>query len=76
LAGLDVARVGDIVTYQDGSQAVVTSGAGEFAISQGKPFALVGSELDNGDTITDSSEWLGMSSSALFVVVRRLTVTS
>jgi uncharacterized Zn-binding protein involved in type VI secretion len=54
IAGLTVARVGDIVTYEDGSEAVIVDGAGAAAISEGKPLALVGSRLSNGDQITES----------------------
>jgi uncharacterized Zn-binding protein involved in type VI secretion len=54
VAGLTVARVGDIVTYEDGSEAVIIDGAGAAAISDGKPLALVGSRLSNGDQITES----------------------
>ncbi|MGU7771405.1 PAAR domain-containing protein [Burkholderia sp. MR1-5-21] len=52
--GLAVARVGDIVTYEDGSEAVITDGAGEYAIDRDKPFALVGSRLSNGDRIVET----------------------
>lgn len=38
------------------------------------PQAFVGSELDNGDTITDSPERDGMASSIVFTVVKRSTV--
>lgn len=54
LTGLTVARVGDVVTYEDGSEAVITDGAGEYAIYDGKSFALVGSGLSNGDRIVES----------------------
>jgi len=53
LAGLEVARVGDVVTYDDGSEAVIIDGAGNNH-SEGKPFALVGSRLSNGDRITET----------------------
>jgi len=52
IIGLAVARVGDTVTYPDGSEASIVSGAGSAAVSAGKPLALVGSRLGNGDTIT------------------------
>ncbi|KVS37801.1 PAAR domain-containing protein [Burkholderia ubonensis] len=52
--GLVVARVGDIVTYEDGSEAVITDGAGKYAIGGDKPFALVGSCLSNGDRIVET----------------------
>ena len=44
--------VGDIVRYADGSEARIVSGAGVAALYEGRPLALVGSELDNGDRIT------------------------
>ncbi|QTD89838.1 PAAR domain-containing protein [Burkholderia anthina] len=53
LAGLQVARVGDVVTYDDGSEAAIVDGAGS-THSNGKPFALVGSRLSNGDRITET----------------------
>jgi uncharacterized Zn-binding protein involved in type VI secretion len=51
--GMALARVGDIVTYDDGSDATVIDGAGFAAAWSDKPFALVGSGLSNGDTITE-----------------------
>ena len=54
VAGLVVARVGDVVTYEDGSEATITDGAGAFAVSDGRPFALVGSGLSNGDRIVQT----------------------
>ncbi|NTZ83699.1 hypothetical protein FCJ61_11975 [Burkholderia metallica] len=53
LAGLEVARVGDVVTYDDGSEAAIIDGAGD-THSDGKPFALVGSQLSNGDRIVET----------------------
>ncbi|VBB12191.1 PAAR domain-containing protein [Burkholderia stabilis] len=53
LAGLEVACVGDVVTYDDGSEAAIIDGAGNFH-SGGKSFALVGSRLSNGDRITET----------------------
>jgi hypothetical protein len=47
-----LARVGDIVTYDDGSEAIIIDGAGFAATWEDKPLALVGSCLSNGDTIT------------------------
>lgn len=47
-----VAMVGDIVRYADGSEARIASGAGMAAVYEGRPLALVGSALDNGDRIT------------------------
>ncbi len=52
--GLALARVGDIVTYDDGSEATIIDGAGFAAAWENKPFALVGSRLSNGDTITET----------------------
>jgi uncharacterized Zn-binding protein involved in type VI secretion len=52
--GMTVAVVGDVVTYRDGSSAVIVDGAGFGATSCGKPFALVGSRLDNGDRIINT----------------------
>ena len=45
IAGLTIARVGDVVTYEDGSEAVIADGAGFAAVSGDKPLALVGSHL-------------------------------
>jgi uncharacterized Zn-binding protein involved in type VI secretion len=52
--GLALARVGDMVTYEDGSEATIIDGAGFAAQWCGVPFALVGSCLDNGDTIVET----------------------
>jgi len=54
IAGLAVACVGDVVTYEDGSEAVIINGAGSAAIYRDKPLALVGSALSNGDRIVQS----------------------
>jgi uncharacterized Zn-binding protein involved in type VI secretion len=54
--GMMLALVGDIVTYDDGSEATITDGAGFAAAWEDKPFALVGSRLSNGDTITETSQ--------------------
>lgn len=51
-AGGRIALVGDIVRYADGSEARIISGAGVASVYAGRPIALVGSELDNGDRIT------------------------
>ncbi|KVN92053.1 hypothetical protein WJ70_14945 [Burkholderia ubonensis] len=81
-------RVGDIVKYDDGSEAVIIDGAGFAAALESKPFALVGSqlsndfaplafvgsELDNGDAITDSPEREGRGFSDSFTVVKPATV--
>jgi uncharacterized Zn-binding protein involved in type VI secretion len=52
--GMALARVGDIVTYDDGSEASIIDGAGFAAAWEDKPLALVGSRLSNGDTITET----------------------
>lgn len=52
--GLAVARVGDIVTYADASEAVIMDGAGAAAVYDDRPAALVGSTLSNGDRIIDT----------------------
>ena len=49
-----VARVGDEVHYPDGTTASITSGAGFAAIDNGKPLAIVGSHVSNGDQIVDT----------------------
>jgi hypothetical protein len=53
--GMALARVGDIVTFDDGSsEATIIDGAGFAAAWKDKPFALVDSRLSNGGTITDT----------------------
>lgn len=47
-----IALVGDIVRYPDGSEARIVSGAGVAYVVNGRPAALVGSALDNGDHVT------------------------
>jgi uncharacterized Zn-binding protein involved in type VI secretion len=49
-----LARVGDIVTYEDGTEANIIDGAGAAATWCDTPFALVGSHLSNGDRIVES----------------------
>ena len=52
--GLVLARVGDIVRYDDGSESTIIDGA-EFAAEwDGMPLALVGSRLSNGDRIAET----------------------
>ncbi|MDR6419392.1 putative Zn-binding protein involved in type VI secretion [Paraburkholderia phenoliruptrix] len=51
---LPAARVGDEVHYPDGTVAHITSGAGFAAIDDGKPLAIVGSHVSNGDVIAES----------------------
>ncbi|WNC92704.1 PAAR domain-containing protein [Paraburkholderia sp. FT54] len=52
--GLALARVGDTVTYDDGSEATIIDGAGFAATWGDRPLALVGSRLSNGDSITEA----------------------
>lgn len=54
MCNLRVACVGDVVTYEDGSQAVIMDGAGMAMVFCGKPVALVGSSLSNGDRIVST----------------------
>jgi len=54
--GKALARVGDTVTYDDGTEATIVDGAGFAASWGGKPLALVGSRLSNGDRITESTQ--------------------
>lgn len=56
ICNLRAALVGNIVTYSDGSQAVVIDGSGGLGFERGKCFALVGSHLSNGDKII-STPW-------------------
>lgn len=56
--GLPIARVGDVVTYCDGSEAVIMDGAGFAALFDHRPVALVGSSLSNGDRVV-STIWEG-----------------
>jgi len=47
-----VALVGDIVRYPDGRQTRIATGSGVAkSLDSGRPIALVGSELENGDRI-------------------------
>lgn len=54
--GISFAVVGDEAIYADGSTAKIISGAGEALTVCGHSAALVGSHLDNGDEIVDSSD--------------------
>jgi uncharacterized Zn-binding protein involved in type VI secretion len=54
--GKELARVGDIVTYDDGSKAIIIDGAGDAAVCVDKPLALVGSRLSNGDRIVKTGQ--------------------
>jgi uncharacterized Zn-binding protein involved in type VI secretion len=49
-----IARVGDKVHYPDGSETEITSGAGALLLISGRPAAIVGSHLANGDRIVSS----------------------
>lgn len=51
ICGLHIARVTDVVTYADGSEAIIIDGAGFAAVMGDQPFALIGSRLSNGDKI-------------------------
>lgn len=46
--------VGDVVTYNDGSEAVILDGAASMVVIGDRPVALVGSMPDNGDVIANS----------------------
>ena len=61
--GLGLACVGDVVTYADFSEAVIIDGAGSMCVMDGRPAALVGSSLSNGDRIIETL-WKG----AYFIV--------
>ncbi|WP_442807831.1 PAAR domain-containing protein [Trinickia soli] len=54
LGELAVAVVGDLVVYDDSSEARIMDGAGFAAVWRDKPLALVGSSLSNGDRIVAS----------------------
>jgi uncharacterized Zn-binding protein involved in type VI secretion len=56
ICGLPIARVTDVVTYSDGSEAVIIDGAGSHAEIHGQAAALIGSRLSNGDKII-STPW-------------------
>jgi uncharacterized Zn-binding protein involved in type VI secretion len=59
IGGLAVARVGDVVTYAGGSEAVIADGAGAARVIGNRPAALVGSSLSNGDRIIETL-WQGL----------------
>jgi uncharacterized Zn-binding protein involved in type VI secretion len=52
--GLALACVGDVVTYEDGTEARILDGAGAAALWNDAPLALVGSRLSKGDTIIET----------------------
>jgi uncharacterized Zn-binding protein involved in type VI secretion len=54
--GKGLAVVGDIVSYEDGTEAAIIDGAGFAAIWGDKPVALIGSRLSNGDRITTAAQ--------------------
>lgn len=54
--GQYIACVGDVVRYPDGSESKIISGAGAAMSYDGRPVAIVGSALDNGDTIVSSPQ--------------------
>jgi uncharacterized Zn-binding protein involved in type VI secretion len=54
-----IACVGDRVRYPDGSESVITSGAGAASTFADKPVALVGSHIANGDHIVSSLQSIG-----------------
>jgi len=51
-----IARVGDKVRYPDGSETEIISGAGSLLLIAGRPAAIVGSELANGDHIVTTTQ--------------------
>lgn len=51
---LAIACVGDLVRYPNGSESKIESGAGSALTYQGKPVAVIGSHVENGDTIISS----------------------
>ncbi|TDR80621.1 PAAR domain-containing protein [Paludibacterium purpuratum] len=51
-----IARVGDKVRYPDGSETEIVSGAGSLLLIAGRPAAIVGSELANGDRIVTTTQ--------------------
>jgi hypothetical protein len=52
--GIALARVGDVISYDDGSEAIIIDGAGFTATWEDKPLALVDSRRSNGDPITET----------------------
>jgi uncharacterized Zn-binding protein involved in type VI secretion len=54
-----LACVGDRVRYADGSESVITSGAGHASTFGTRPVALVGSHVANGDHIVASRHSMG-----------------
>jgi uncharacterized Zn-binding protein involved in type VI secretion len=54
-----IACVGDRVRYPDGSESVITSGAGHASTFADRPIALVGSHIANGDRIVAPAQSMG-----------------
>ncbi|SAK85563.1 hypothetical protein AWB75_05703 [Caballeronia catudaia] len=54
--GFKAALVGDTVTCDDGTEAIILDGSGFAAMWADKPFALVGSRLSNGDRIATTPQ--------------------
>ncbi|WP_277187875.1 PAAR domain-containing protein [Caballeronia sp. BR00000012568055] len=54
IAGHQLARVGDTVTYDDGNETTIINGAGAAAVNIDRSVALIGSSLNNGDRIVES----------------------
>jgi uncharacterized Zn-binding protein involved in type VI secretion len=54
-----IACVGDRVRYPDGSESVITSGAGHASTIANRPIALVGSHVANGDRIVSRAQSIG-----------------
>lgn len=65
-----VGVTGDVVQYADGTTARIISGLTLVLNRDFVPFAFVGSELENGDTITDSPERNGEARLDTFEVVK------
>ncbi|SDQ70771.1 hypothetical protein SAMN05443245_2440 [Paraburkholderia fungorum] len=64
-----VGGIGDVVEYPDGTSATIVSALSLEDSPHFVPLAFVGSELDNGDIITDSPERKGEASSR-FIIIR------
>ncbi|MDY7576736.1 XRE family transcriptional regulator [Herbaspirillum sp. RTI4] len=56
IGGMSVARVGDLIRYPNGRESAIISGAGYAAVYEGKPLAIVGSHIENGDVIESSPQ--------------------
>lgn len=54
LCGLGIARIGDVVTYADGSEAVIVDRAGYASTVDNRAAALVSSHLSNDDQIIET----------------------